>query len=467
VSDKGPVVQVGNGVQLNTSSAPSLEEVAAAAGAVDMFLFRRIDPGRFAHIGGVGRGVGWAGIVELGVADEPFVAESLTTGVVIRRYLGEPWHVFGPYYGLAVVIVPVDNDLFAVFGSDDERLLRVTDAEFCELAGFASQSLTGVVAAKRLADELEVVNAVRELLRAPGRSFDEALQSIATQAATSLSCEVGVLYAREHGRVAVFDPTGVLTAKSGAIQSVMEGIAERGNMPNCIQDAATSELPPPFSTAEGLVSYYLLGFDEPVTAILLVAHTTAAPRGFTLLCQSLGLRLVEAAVPLLTTALSRDGLLADLERAAEQARRDTLTGLANRLAWDEAVAEVVRDGRPVSVVQLDCCSLKQTNDTLGHHTGDRLLRTVAHLITSSVREPDLVARVGGDEFAILLVDADETIAASVVDRIEQAVEDEPLIETVKIAVAVGTATTRVGDVAAAQQVADAHMLSHKRERARL
>ena len=122
----------------------------------------------------------------------------------------------------------------------------------------------------------------------------------------------------------------------------MEEIAERGNVPLCIQDAASNELPSPFSTADGLVSYYLLGFDEPVTAILLVAHTTAAPRGFTLLCQSLGLRLVEAAVPLLTTALSRDGLREDLERAAEQARRDTLTGLANRLAWDEAVARVDR-----------------------------------------------------------------------------------------------------------------------------
>jgi len=159
-------------------------------------------------------------------------------------------------------------------------------------------------------------------------------------------------------------------------------------------------------------------------------------------------------------------LLQDLERAAEQARRDTLTGLANRLAWNEAVAEVACDGRPVSVIQLDCCSLKQTNDRLGHHTGDRLLRTVSHIVTSSVREPDLVARIGGDEFAILLVDADETIAAAVVDRIELAVAAEPPIETVQIALAVGTATTRAGDIAAAQREADARMLMHKRQHTR-
>jgi diguanylate cyclase (GGDEF)-like protein len=236
-------------------------------------------------------------------------------------------------------------------------------------------------------------------------------------------------------------------------------------VPLCIQDAALNELPAPLSTADGLVSYYLLGFDEPVAAVLLVAHTTAAPRGFTLLCQSLGQRLIEAAVPLLTTALSRDGLREDFERASEQARRDTLTGLANRLAWDEAVAKVAADGRPVSVVQLDCCSLKHTNDSFGHHT-DRLLRTVAHIAASSVREPDLVARIGGDEFAILLVDADETVAASVVERVEQAVAAEPPIETVKITVAVGSATTRTGDIAVAQREADARMLAGKRQGSR-
>jgi diguanylate cyclase (GGDEF)-like protein len=205
----------------------------------------------------------------------------------------------------------------------------------------------------------------------------------------------------------------------------MEDIAERGNVPNCIQDAAVNELPSPFSSADGLVSYYLLGFDEPVTAILLVAHTTAAPRGFTLLCQSLGLRLVEAAVPLLTTALSRDSLREDLERAADQARRDTLTGLANRLAWNEAVSRVAVDGRPVSVVQLDCCALKQTNDAFGHHTGDRLLRTISHIVTSSVREPDLVARIGGDEFAILLPETDRMQALAALERARHIVAVRP------------------------------------------
>ena len=57
---------VQNGFQLLTSSSPFLDEVAAAAGAAVLFLVRRQDPGRFAHIGGVGRGVGWAGSVGVG-----------------------------------------------------------------------------------------------------------------------------------------------------------------------------------------------------------------------------------------------------------------------------------------------------------------------------------------------------------------------------------------------------------------
>ena len=75
----------------------------------------------------------------------------------------------------------------------------------------------------------------------------------------------------------------------------------------------------------------------------------------------------------------------------------------------------------MSIVQLDCRALKRVNDTHGHHAGDRLLQRTAEIITSAVRGNDLVARIGGDEFAILLRGADELVAAMIVDRIESAV----------------------------------------------
>ncbi len=145
-------------------------------------------------------------------------------------------------------------------------------------------------------------------------------------------------------------------------------VAARGRFTLCIQRAEADDLPTPFSTADGVLSYYLLEVSRPLPGILLLLHTTSgAARGFTLLCQSLGARLVEAAEPLLSAAFLRDTLNEELQRANADARRDPLTGLANRLAWNEALESTsVTPESPVTVMQLDCRGLKRINDTYGH-----------------------------------------------------------------------------------------------------
>jgi hypothetical protein len=168
-----------------------------------------------------------------------------------------------------------------------------------ELARFAGFSVKEVAAAKRLADELEVVNAIRDLLGSAGGSFEEATQSVVAHAASALSCDIGVLYVPERASVAVFDSNEQLRSSSEAILLAMAEIASGDNLPLCIQDSSERELPPPFANQDGTVAYYLLALEEPQRAVLLLAHTTAAPRGFTQLCQALGLRLVDAAGPLL------------------------------------------------------------------------------------------------------------------------------------------------------------------------
>lgn len=433
-----------------------------AAGADDLFLFRRVGGSRFAHLGGVGRGVGWAGIVELGLEEEPLVADSLLSGAVVRHEGEEPKHVFGPYYARVSAVVPVDADMFAVFGSSNDHLLNRSDGELRQLAGSVGSSISEVAAAKRLADELEVVNAVRDLLGSSAGSFEEATQSLVTHAATALSCEVGVLYVPGRETIAVFDPNDQLQSSAEEILVAMAEIASDDNLPLCIQDSSERELPSPFSTTNGTVAYYLLGVREPQRAVLLLAHTSAAPRGFTLLCQSLGLRLVEAAGPLLATALSRDDLRSDLFRAAEQARQDALTEVANRLAWDEAFDNFVPTGGPASIIQVDCRGLKQANERHGHHVGDKLLRRTAVLIQGATRHGDLVARVGGDEFAVLLYDADEDIAQRVVERIQAAIDSEPALESITLGVTIGVATTTTADLAEAHRTADGRMLANKR-----
>jgi diguanylate cyclase (GGDEF)-like protein len=98
-----------------------------------------------------------------------------------------------------------------------------------------------------------------------------------------------------------------------------------------------------------------------------------------------------------------------------QAHHDELTGLCNRKLLvrrtDEALAKAASAGTRAGFLLLDLDRFKEVNDTLGHPVGDRLLRIVAHRLTHSVRPGDVVARMGGDEFAVLLPSVREVTAA--------------------------------------------------------
>ncbi len=131
---------------------------------------------------------------------------------------------------------------------------------------------------------------------------------------------------------------------------------------------------------------------------------------------------------MLTLALDKDVMVKDQERletsmlaAQEGARRDPLTGLLNHREFHEAVREAadraVRDKTNFSVVLFDVDGFKGVNDDYGHAEGDRLLRRLATMLSHSARSDDLVCRVGGDEFAILLSGADASVADTVARRV--------------------------------------------------
>jgi diguanylate cyclase (GGDEF)-like protein/PAS domain S-box-containing protein len=129
-----------------------------------------------------------------------------------------------------------------------------------------------------------------------------------------------------------------------------------------------------------------------------------------------------------------DGLLTDVSdrkiaetRLQHLADHDALTGLLNRRRFIEdltlELALVRREQRESSVVVVDVDNFKDVNDTLGHHAGDQLIRSVASLLAAQLREADTIARLGGDEFAVLLRGATGAPALAVAERLIVAVRD--------------------------------------------
>ena len=116
------------------------------------------------------------------------------------------------------------------------------------------------------------------------------------------------------------------------------------------------------------------------------------------------------------------------ERLAAQASTDPLTGLANhRTFHDRLRAEVARanrHGRSLTLALIDVDHFKQINDSAGHETGDRVLAAIGERLRSAARAEDLLARIGGDEFALLLPESDRMEALSAVERARQLVAGE-------------------------------------------
>ncbi|MGZ5803667.1 MAG: diguanylate cyclase domain-containing protein [Xanthobacteraceae bacterium] len=104
------------------------------------------------------------------------------------------------------------------------------------------------------------------------------------------------------------------------------------------------------------------------------------------------------------------------ERTAHLARHDTLTGLLNRTAFNDKFADAIqrleRLDESFAILLIDLDKFKNVNDTFGHPIGDALLKGSAERLTSCAREIDAVARIGGDEFAILLTHLDEPMSAA-------------------------------------------------------
>lgn len=125
---------------------------------------------------------------------------------------------------------------------------------------------------------------------------------------------------------------------------------------------------------------------------------------------------------LATQAGTRIGTVRAFEKTQLQAQTDGLTGLINRRTLESELRSLMRDHRPFALALADLDHFKRLNDTHGHEEGDRSLRLFSHVVQDVLRDGDLVARWGGEEFLVALPDADCEAAAQVMERIRAELE---------------------------------------------
>jgi diguanylate cyclase (GGDEF)-like protein len=154
-------------------------------------------------------------------------------------------------------------------------------------------------------------------------------------------------------------------------------------------------------------------------------------------------------------------VLSSLSRAA---RSDPLTGAANRRRLGEFLSSLDGVG-PVSVVAADIDFFKRVNDELGHDGGDEVLREVASRLASAVREGELLARTGGEEFLVVLPGADAKVARQIAERLHRAVVSRPVQvggQPREVTVSLGVATANGRPTEALLKEADTALYAAKR-----
>src|SRR5215213_9019387 len=200
--------------------------------------------------------------------------------------------------------------------------------------------------------------------------------------------------------------------------------------------------------ANSSVSFVRDADDEPAMAIVMVQDVTQRKR-------------------------TEQALVAQAALNEHQARHDPLTGLANRTLFGErierALEAAIPESKLVAVMVMDMDRFKEVNDSLGHHAGDELLREVAGRLTGALRSSDAIARIGGDEFGVLLPNprghADVTIAVErLVEALQEPIGVEGLPLVVEASIGIALFPDDGADIDTLMRAADVAMYTAKEEK---
>lgn len=192
------------------------------------------------------------------------------------------------------------------------------------------------------------------------------------------------------------------------------------------------------------------------------ANDLSVRLGFILVAAVLATVVVIATAVWLMTHAGRN-LNAERQAAEMLALTDPLTGVGNRLTFRRAV-DALADGT-AGVVVVDLDRFKEINDNFGHDTGDIALQHVAQALCNASRPHDVVARMGGDEFAVLIADANDDIVRRTAERLRSALTDTTIPGHGPITASIGTAIAHSHEhVSDVLRRADADMYRDKQQR---
>lgn len=268
--------------------------------------------------------------------------------------------------------------------------------------------------------------------------------------------------------VALVTADGLVAYESDAVRRVLGRPPSTGGGALFVDDVHPSDA----SLARAMIDGLATSSDARQTVQIRLRHADGGWRWVEIVAQN---GLAEPAVSALVLNY-RD--VTDRRRLEDQLQHDAfhdpLTGLANRALFGDRVAHALARRRPAidgaAVLFIDVDDFKLVNDSLGHAAGDTLLRAAADRIRACLRPQDTAARVGGDEFAVLVEETDADGAATVADRILDAlrqpfgVEDRQLFLHASIGIAIEAWSHRAIDRATADDLlrnADAAMYTAK------